>query len=434
MYLDISKSMMKNKLRLPVIPAYAGGLVILLLLRIIFAFVVWHPDLNNHSDWGTRFFEYGAKGFYAPEANVWSYTWPNQPPGTIYMFAGVRKIFEFVFNIFWQINISVPVFPSAVMGCLETNLYPALLKLPAILADFGIAYLIYLWTKKKWSAVVWLINPVIWYNSTVWGQYDSVINLFALLSFYLLLKRNLSFSFLAFAFSIYIKASLLIFAPIWLVFALSQKYKARDFVVAVVCSLLAISLLTLPFADKNPIIWLYELYQNKIFAQQLHVITANAFNLWSAIAGIHERPDSLPFLGLTYQYWSYILFSLVYLPLMKSIIKNHNSASLIWTLALTAFASFTLLTNMHERYLYPLFPYLTILLATGAIGNWYYWIISAIGLLNMYNFWFTPRIEYLVSFLSFGDRLLPRILGFVMLGMFLGLYRRYTYINGTDSE
>lgn len=404
-------------------------IVILFLLRAVFSFVVWHPDLNNHSDWGIRFFEYGAREFYAPESNVWSFTWPNQPPGTVYMFVGIRILFEFIFNIFWQININVSVFPSIVMGYLETNLYPALLKLPAILADFGIAYLIYKFTNKKWAGLLWLVNPVVWYNSTIWGQYDGVINFFALLSFYLLSKRKLALSLLFLALSLYIKVTLLIFVPIWLLVAIFQRYKFRDWLISGITSLIFIILLTIPFADKNPIIWLYELYTKKVFVQQLHVITANAFNLWAGIAGIHERPDSLPFLGLTYHLWGYILFGLSYILLLFRLVKDQRPKAIVWTLAAAAFSSFVLLTNMHERYLYPLFPYFTILLAWGFVKNWSYWTVTVISLLGMYNFWFTPRIEPVVSFLSFNDRLMPRILGFLMFGMFLMFIKRYNSHN-----
>lgn len=415
--------------------------LIALLLRIIVSFVVWHPDLNNHMDWGVRFFEYGSKEFYAPSSNVWSYTWPNQPPGTIYMFAGIKILFDFIFNIFWQININIPAFPSIIVSYFETNLYPALLKLPAILADFGIAYLIFLVIKQLTinhstkkavlGALVWLINPVVWYNSSVWGQYDSVINFFALLSFYLLIQKKLTYSLLAIALSLYIKVSLLIFVPIWLIVALKQKYCFRLWLKSITISLVVIVLFTAPFADKNAIVWLYDLYTSKIFVQQLHVITANAFNVWATIAGIHERPDSLPFLGLTYQIWGYILFSTSYIfvisRLLRSQITNPKSltTNLVWSLALIAFASFVLLTNMHERYLYPLFPYLTILFGLSSVSSFLYFLISLIGLLNLYNFWFTPKVDLLVTFLSFGDRLMPRVLGIFMFLLFLMLSKKY---------
>ncbi|MBP9759588.1 hypothetical protein KBD45_07895 [Candidatus Dojkabacteria bacterium] len=410
------------------------SIITLFVLRIIFSFVVWHPDLNNHIDWGIRFFEYGANKFYSPESNVWSFTWPNQPPGTIYMFAGVRILYEFIFNIFWQLNIKIPIFPSIIISFFETNLYPALLKLPAILSDFGIAYLIYKITGKKWASIVWLINPVIWYNSTIWGQYDSVINFFALLSFYFINRKKLLFAILAFCLSIYIKASLLIFAPIFLIAALLKNFKLKDWIVSCALTLLAIVLITLPFSHGNPIVWLYDLYVKKVFVQQLHVITANAFNLWSGVAGIHERPDSLPFLGFTYQIWGILLFLLSYIPVLINLFKNKTEKNIIWSLALVAFASFTLMTNMHERYIYPLFPYLTILfaLSAGYIKVWQYTLLSAIALLGMYNFWFVPKTSLIIDFLSFGDRFMPRVLGFVMFLLFLIVYKRYNQYNKDD--
>ncbi len=399
--------------------------------RLILAFIVWHPDVNNHIDWGIRFWEYGPAKFFAPETNVWSYTWPNQPPGTIYTFALIRKLFEAVFAGFWWINVKVPVFPSGIVTFFETNLYPALLKLPSILADLGIAYVLYKWTNKRLAAILWLFNPIVWYNSAVWGQTDALVNFFAILSFYLLTKKKLLWAVLAMGLSLYTKASLLIFLPIFVIVALRQKYKIGNYVSAAVWSLLAVGVLTLPFSQGNPLTWLYELYVKKVFVQQLHVITANAFNIWSVVAGIHERPDSLPFLGLTYRYWGNILFGIFFVPILYSVYKKQDLSAqagqknLVWALALTAFASWMLLTNMHERYLYPLFPYLTVLVVTSQISNWYYWVIGAIGLLNLYNFWWVPEISFLKNFLSFGNRLMPRVLGLVNFILFLQLYTKH---------
>lgn len=409
------------------------GLVLLLFaFRIILSFGVWHPDLNNHADWGVRFWEYGTKAFYSQ--NVWNFTWPNQPPGTMYLFALCRKVFEFVFSIFWQINVRVPAFPSGIISFFELNLYPSILKLPAILADFGIAYLIYrfvlsinpkLTREAHLGAIIWLINPVVWYNSSVWGQYDSVINFLVLLSFYLLTQRKLSLATLAFALSIYTKASLLIFAPLWLIYVFKLRFKVSTIAISATLALLMLFFLTLPFSKGNAVIWLYELYKDKIFGQQLHVINANAFNLWAGLTSIYERPETLPFLGANYRVWSGILFALAYIPLLYSLFKKWTVENLIWVLALAAFVSFTLLTNMHERYLFPLFPYLTILLSIGVLDKIKYWAISVINLANLYNFWFTPKVVPIVFLLSVGDRVVPRILGFILFGLFVSTYASY---------
>lgn len=402
------------------------------IVKLVVSFLVWHPDVNNHVDWGIRFWQYGPAKFYS--ANVWSFTWPNQPPGTIYMFAGVRKLYEVVFEFFSYLHFSLKVFPGSILLYFEQNLYPALTKLPAILADLGIAYLIYkivtveLGSGKRVGvigAVVFLINPVTWYNSTVWGQYDSVINFLSLLAFYLLLKKKLIPAVLAISISLYIKASLLIFLPVFAVVALKQKYDLKKWVGAIATTFVVIGFITLPFSRSEPFTWLFNLYKDKVFTNQLQVITANAFNIWAFITGINEQPQALPFLGLTYQYWSYILFALFYIPILIFVYKKQNFKSIVWSLALVAFSSFMFLTNMHERYLYPLFPYLTILVAMSQIGNWYYWFISFISLLNLYNFWWVPRIFLLVDFLSRNSRLAPRILGAVNFLLFVFLFVRF---------
>lgn len=390
-------------------------LISAIVLRVIFSFLVWHPDVNNHVDWGIRFWDYGPKNFYS--ANVWNYTWPNQPPGTIYIYAGIKKVYDFVFSVFWWMNVNISIFPSNLIFYLEEHLYPALLKLPSILADFGIAYLIYksIENKKhaKFGAILWLFNPVVLYNSGIWGQTDSVISFFVFLSFYLLLKNKPVWSVLCYALSVYTKASLLIFIPVYAVVFIRKKYPVGIYIKAILLSLLVIITLTIPFSKGNPVIWLYNLYQGKVFKEQLQVITANAFNIWATIASIHERPHTLMLGPLSYQVWGTILFVLSYVVLVWKFIKS-KAGSIFWLLSMVAFSSFMFMTNMHERYLYPFFPFFTVLAASDKRLFKYYCLISLISLLNLYNFWWYPKIQFLVSFMSFGDRIMPRILGFVM--------------------
>ncbi|MEJ2348067.1 MAG: hypothetical protein P8Y17_02600, partial [Patescibacteria group bacterium] len=281
--------------------------------RFVLAFLVWHPDVRNHVDWAIRFWDYGPRKFYT--ANVWSFTWPNQPPGTVYLFAGIYKLYMAVFSFFWNINVKIPLFPSNIVTILEERGLQAFLQLPAILADLGIAYLIYRIFKKKQKlavlgATIFLFNPIIWYNSSVWGQTDAVINFFAILAFLSLLERKLIWATLSLVISFYIKASLLIYVPIFAIIVFKQKYKLIEIIKSLAISILVISLLTLPFSGGEPFSWLFELYQKKIFVNQLQVITANAFNLWAALTGIHEQPHSLLLGPLSYQVWGILLFGI----------------------------------------------------------------------------------------------------------------------------
>ncbi len=405
-----------------------GGFV----LRFVLSFLTWHPDLNNHVDWGIRFWEYGPAYFY--KANVWNFTWPNQPPGTIYIFAVVRKVFELVFSFFWFINTHVPAFPSNIMIYFQFNLYQEMLKLPSIFCDLGIAFLIYKilinkdWFKGKniavFGASLYLFNPAIWYNSSIWGQTDSIINFFALLAFYLLLNRKLSWAILFLALSFYIKASLLIFLPIFAIVAYKQKHSMVEWAKAVCLTAVVIAVATLPFSKTEPFEWLYKLYIDKVFGQQLEIITANAFNLWAAVAGIHERPQTTLLGPLTYQLWGEILFGLFYIPILYFVYKAKTVSTVFWGLALSGLASFMLLTNMHERYLYPAFPAFTILVAQNRKLLWSYIIISIIYVLNLYNFWWFPRIEVLVQIMSAGNRVAPRVLGLTNFLIFLWIYSK----------
>jgi Gpi18-like mannosyltransferase len=399
-----------------------------LLLRLILSPLTWHGDLNNHMDWGIRFWQYGTKGFYG--SNVWDSTWPNQPPGTMYIFGGVRKLYESAFGLFSYFHFQLHIFPGSILLYFEKNLYPALLKLPSILSDLGIGYVIYLILRsaKKpaiLGAAIWLFNPVIWYNSSVWGQTDAVINFFALLAFYLLIKKQLLPAVLFFAISIYIKASLLIFAPIFLFFMILQKYTFKKVLYSFLFTFVAIILITLPFSHGNPVSWLIDIYQNRVFAEQLHAITANAFNLWAGIAGISMKPQSYMLGPLSYQIWGIILFVVFNIPIFYVAYKNRTTEALVWCASITAISSFMLLTNMHERYLYPFFPMFTLVVMYNKKLLPLYWIISGISLLNLYNFWWVPNINLLVNFLSFDDRLVPRILGFVSFGLLIYLYLKF---------
>lgn len=411
--------------------------VLAFVFRAVLAFVVWHPDLNNHVDWGIRFWQYGPGDFY--EQNVWSFSWPNQPPGTILIFAAIRKLFEFVFAGFWWLNVTIPFFPSNIMLFFEERLYQALLKLPAILADLGIAYLIFRFLKEKgkglpagkagklglWGAGIFLVNPAVWYNSSVWGQTDPTVNFFGLLAISFLLKNRLSLSLLSIVVSLFIKASLVFLLPVILIVALRRKYPLAVWARAIGISAAVIFLLTLPFSRGEPFSWLFELYKDKVFGWQLHLITANAFNIWAALTGIHERSDTLMAGPLNFRMWGYILFGGALIPLVVKLYRTYDYINILWVSFLVAFAIFTLSTGMHERYLYPIFPLLTLIVAFER--KWLPILIglSVIYLVNLYNFWWYPRIEFLVDILSAWDRLLPRVLGAIVTVIFIWLYFQF---------
>jgi hypothetical protein len=204
-----------------------------------------------------------------------------------------------------------------------------------------------------------------------------------------------------------------------------KRKKVRVALISFVFALIMVSIFTLPFTKDGSLTYLYEIYTKKVLTQQLHIITANAFNLWALIAGIHEKPHSLMLGPMQYKYWGYLLFSFFLFWEAIAVFRKPDQIQVFKSLMFIAFGAFLFLTNMHERYLYPFFPYFTILTILYSGNLIFYIIISLINLLNLYNFWWVPKIGLVVSMLSFGDRLMPRMLGGASVILFLLLFFRF---------
>jgi len=127
------------------------------------------------------------------------------------------------------------------------------------------------------------------------------------------------------------------------------------------------------------------------------MLTANAFNLWALIFGIDfSRNDLTLFFGLNLRAWGQILFGLSLLPVLTTLLfKKADPKITLWSLAIVSLASFVFLTNMHERYLSPLFPYLTILIFLFPKLKVLYFFSSLIFCFNLYHLWYVPDISWL---------------------------------------
>lgn len=408
-------------------------ILIAFLLRVLFIFGPYHPDLGNHTDWGNKFWEYGPKNFYF--SGIWKVSWPNQPPGTMYMWAIISKINSSIQGVLWYCNTHLPLFPSKLIPFFQNNLHNALVKIPSVVTDLGIGYLIYLFIGyfkevKKWqnklkpevAAMLFLFNPLVIYNSSIWGQTDSIINFLFLLAIYLYLAKNKLFLSIFFIFlSFYIKASLLIFVPLFALMIFVREKNKKNIFISIILNLLFFSLISSPFSHGNVFAWVFSLYKDRILGGQGNMLTGNAFNLWAVIFGIDfSKTDIGYFWGISYKLWGISLFLVNYLYIIWNFIKKRSREyNLMFYFALLALSSFMFLTNMHERYLYPLFPYLTILTGLGLSGLYLYFGISLLHLINLFNLWFYPTVPFLRSWLENRQLMLPKILSLILLLLYL---------------
>jgi Gpi18-like mannosyltransferase len=437
---------MKKKLLLLFITAFV--------LRLGLVFTAYHGDLNNNISWGTLAVERGLSGFYgSSNADDWPYSAPNQPPLTILMFTGLRMVWQVVENISWWLNNNFKIFPSGFIWFWESKGITLLVKLPGILADLGIGYCIYkyllgsshpgakrsevvgshrkskedygdsivpmkseLQNDKKALLVlsVWLFNPITWYNSAVWGQTDSIVNLLGLLGIFWLLKKKLVWFSVFFTLSFLFKGSLGIFIPILGMIAIWQKHSFKDWLRATCYILLTTVFVSIWFHPHLDIFsWLVNLYTKRILPGEIGYLTANAFNFWWLVDS-GKVLDNIIYFGLSARIWGIAITVFGMLGILGWLKKYYshpeqakrvegsqsveilrctqNDRRIFTSLIIVSLLSFLFMTRMHERYLYPFFPYATILL--GLIPGMLipYIILSVTHLLNLYHLFWAPPI------------------------------------------
>lgn len=175
--------------------------------------------------------------------------------------------------------------------------------------------------------------------------------------------------------------------------------------------------------------WLWYMYTNRVLVRQGSMLNGNAFNLWALIFSIDfTKSEFTKVFGLSYQLIGRILFILSLIPICLKFIKTKLTiSSLFSALVLSAFSCFIFMTNMHERYLYPIFPLISILLFIPKtkfnLKNLI--ILSVVHFLNLYNLWFYPQIHLLKNILIFNNFLTCRFLSAILVFIYIKYFIDY---------
>jgi Gpi18-like mannosyltransferase len=400
-----------------------------LLLRLIFLPFFFHGDLNNHAIWGIYAQQFGFRGFY-DWLNFGNYAWPNYPPFSLILFYLMRLVWQLLFNFFWIVNIKISYFPSLFIHWFENYGYLMILKIPAILADLGIGYLIYRYFEArgkknlgKISSTLFLFNPAVVYLSSFWGQIESVITFFVLLSVVKILENRNILGIIYYFLSLMFKVTTVVAFPLIFITSLKRKVKIKDYVFAGLIVLLIIILTSYLFIDKNYFWWFLSTYIERLVPgpETLPYITVNAFNFWTILFGTKFISDSTIFLGVSLKIWAYLISSAFFILIL---VKYLSRKDIFYPLILFFFAAFLFLPRMHERYLYPifaLFPFVLVRLR-GLLK--FFLLISIIFLLNLYHGWWAPRIDFLVNILQVD--LVERSLSFLNFLSFGFILKKYS--------
>lgn len=352
-------------------------LLLALLVRLALAYFQYSGDVNNHLVWGRSLLTGGPVGFY--DRHFPGFNDANYPPVAILLFGFSVFLYQTTLAFFHYLNSLVGVFPSFLVPLFAgENMQAAFLKLPAILADLGIGYLIYKITKKKLFAFLYLFNPAVIYVSAVWGQIES-LPIFFLVASYYFLPRRYFLSHLAFILAVLSKQTALWLLPIFLIIWFKQggvKALLQGLTLQVAIFLLLYLPFNLPFGAIAS-------YLASLSGSST-LIADKAGNLWFFLFAGARVEDSLPFLGLTVRLWSLIFLGFAVLHICYRLWRNYSlklaANSLFWF----SLAAFFLQTRVHDRHLAPTLPFLLLATFPERPKLFFYTALSVYHLINLY--------------------------------------------------
>ncbi|WP_337044008.1 hypothetical protein [Emticicia sp. 17c] len=247
------------------------------------------------------------------------------------------------------------------------------LKYFFLLFDFGGAIAL-AWALRKYYTIKFaeyllLFNLGYLYCSVIWGQLDSMPTTIVILAIICLFERKLLWAAFFGTLAVYVKLQAIIFLPFFVILLIYQL--SRKFDKWLLVKMIGISVLTQLWL-LSPFIWGGTFWNFvKVVRESVGFfprVSWHAYNFWYLV--IKQDPtllnDTLPFAGLTYKKWGFILFfgssALVFIPLLWQTYINiktkklldANYYALLWlTAATTATLFFFVNTQMHERYSYP---------------------------------------------------------------------------------
>jgi hypothetical protein len=230
-------------------------LVIGVLIRLFLAFSTFHSDLQPFYFAGEVIAKGNVLNFYdylgnlpsnSPILKVYPTNLFNYPPLVYFSLGPVSYLISLPFNrdLIHNFIFNLP----GILGNLQLNFLLLVLKLPYLLFDVGIAFLLsklFKDPKNKFLVfTVWMFNPINLYATYMMGQFDVIPTFFAVLALYFAVKKD---KYLLSAFFLGLGASFKIFPFLFLVPLAFLHEKWLDRIKIVGVGILTYSATILPF-------------------------------------------------------------------------------------------------------------------------------------------------------------------------------------------
>lgn len=299
------------------------------IVAILFSAIVFRLFISNFGTlqldhgtfvaWGNNLASGGLNKFYD--------NWSDYFPGYLYILWLLGKI-----------NVLMPEFQTI------------LFKLPAIFADIVTGLIIYKAVSKIKNdntglifSILYLFNPAIFSNSSLWGQADSLTALFSLFAIYIF-PKNYLISAVSLAIGTLVKPQAAFILPAVLYLFVVNKKKLYEYLIYAVSGLTVFVLGFLPFNNRSSLLQ-FILERFNLSANQYPYGSVNAFSFWG-LFGFWKPDENIFLIGLG---TAIVLITLSFFVIYKKKIKNGEYLISGLSLLIT----FLFMTRMHERHLLP---------------------------------------------------------------------------------
>jgi Gpi18-like mannosyltransferase len=278
----------------------------------------------------------------------------------------------------WAALASIdPTFLTAGDG--SDDMVRMLIKLPAVVADLGLAGVAWLAVRDRLpdrphvaaaAAAVILLHPAVWFLSAWWGQAESIFALLVLLGYLAAVRDRFALATIALTAALMTKPQVAVLLVPFGFFVLARVGWRSPASLARLAGLAVVALATavvlwLPFIPAGgPARYLAALatYQSDVYS----VLSLNAWNLWwliqQAIGHGAYVQDNQAIIGpLTFRVIGYLVTLPLLLVVGGAVYRRATARTLALGIAAAALVSFAFLTTMHERYAYAAVVFLALL-------------------------------------------------------------------------
>jgi hypothetical protein len=352
-----------------------------LALRLLLApFGSFKSDADAQRAWATRLVTQPLDHFYAVSVP------PDHLPGDMWLLYGLGQLYRWL------------------SGGLrfDHSDFLLLLKLAPCLADVGIGLALFLLASALaspraglWAAAVYAFGPAPLFLSAIWGQWDALSTMLALLALWAIVVRRPAWALPLLTAAASVKPVFGALLPLfllagWLGREPGRRAGWRSLALGSLASWGLLLALCLPFGVGVPpfsadtslrarLAWAWESNGARL--------SYNAFNLWrTPLLRGHTLDSELGWFGWSLETWGQLLTLAVYLVILSVYARDRTRRGLVWAALATMLTLAMLPTRSHERYLLPAVA-LAILLAAldgRAASRWLAGLLSLTFFVNLY--------------------------------------------------